>query len=204
MWSWMQSMCVCNNIHNNSNTSYINSGQLIIVRGLFAATDRWLWRRLSSIFSDDKWCVLYNIIYHAICRYIIAIYICLCIHLHRCSEGTNWASTTGAYIQQGIYTYTVGISNDSEIELLGESSPVFHIQTETGDHYYQWMVDIIIIDLTAVYMENYLVDLSAYLGQRINVSYALATVIGITEYSQNTVVQVPAGILYSMLNPLIL
>lgn len=81
---------------------------------------------------------------------------------------------------------------------------MFHIQTETGDHYYQWMVDIIIIDLTAVYMENYLVDLSAYLGQRINVSYALATVIGITEYSQNTVVQVPAGILYSMLNPLIL
>ena len=80
----------------------------------------------------------------------------------------------------------------SEVDLYGDTSVVFRIETETGDHYYQWMVDVE-IDYPVVSVVEYLLDLSAYTGQRLNVSYAFATITGISEFSADAVVQVPGN-----------
>ena len=91
--------------------------------------------------------------------------------------------------------YNVVIPMDSEFELFAVSSPVFRIETETGQYYYQWIIDVIFedADLT-VTISEYLLDLYAYTGQKLNIAYAIATDMGISEYSQHTVVQVPGNL----------
>ena len=80
----------------------------------------------------------------------------------------------------------------SEVDPYGDTSVVFRIETETGDRYYQWMVDVE-FDFPVVSVVEYLLDLSAYTGQRLNVSYAFATITGISQFSTDAVVQVPGN-----------
>lgn len=88
------------------------------------------------------------------------------------------------------HTYNAIIPIDSEIDLFALSSPVFRIETDTEQHYYHWMINVTFDDLSVSVME-YLLDLSAYVGQKLTITYAIATEMGISEYSPDVVVEMP-------------
>ena len=89
--------------------------------------------------------------------------------------------------------YSLDLPTDSEMGLFSTSSPVFRIQTESDEQYYQWMVDIeFSSSVLPVFITENLLDLSAFTGRRLSIAYAFATDMGISEYSQNVVVQVPS------------
>ena len=93
--------------------------------------------------------------------------------------------------------YSLDLPTDSEMGLFSTASPVFSIQTESNQQYYQWMVDVEfsspLLPVLSI-MEN-LLDLSAFTGRRLSIAYAFATDEGISEYSQNEVVQVPGKLM---------
>ena len=80
--------------------------------------------------------------------------------------------------------YSLDLPTDSEMGSFSTSSPVFSIQTESDEQYYQWMVDIEFSSpvLPVVFITENLLDLSAFAEQRLSIAYAFATDV---EYSQN-------------------
>ena len=80
-----------------------------------------------------------------------------------------------------------------ELELFESVHPslVFRIedQSQPGEYVYQWMVDVI-FDLPTVTIVDYILDLSSYIGQTVNVSYAFATNTGFSEYSESVEMRV--------------
>ena len=102
-------------------------------------------------------------------------------------------------IHMGIATqniYTVVISDDLELIMFSNPSLVFRIeaQSQPGDYVYQWMVDVE-FDRPTVNLMEFTLDLTLYSGQSVNVAYAFATDVGISQYSAATVIDVP-GIPY--------
>ena len=77
------------------------------------------------------------------------------------------------------------ISVPIELQMYNNPSLVFQIQTLPGEYFYQWMVDVI-FDLPEVALVQHLLDLNAFIGLTVNVSFAFATEQGISEYSQPT------------------
>ena len=82
-----------------------------------------------------------------------------------------------------------------ELGLFDTPSLVFRIedQSSPGDYVYQWMVDVQ-FDLPLVRLNPPVVDLTAYSCRTINVSYAFATTMGLSEYSTATVIDVPGTV----------
>ena len=107
-----------------------------------------------------------------------------------------------ALIRMGIATqniYTVNISDDHELIMFSNPSLVFRIeaQSQPGDYVYQWMVDVE-FDRPTVNLMEFTLDLNLYSGQRVNVAYAFATDMGLSQYSAATVIDVP-GIPYMII-----
>ena len=102
-------------------------------------------------------------------------------------------------IRMGIATqniYIVDISDDHELIMFSNPSLVFRIeaQSQPGDYVYQWMVDVE-FDRPTVNLMEFTLDLNLYSGQSVNVAYAFATDMGLSQYSAATVIDVP-GIPY--------
>ena len=85
--------------------------------------------------------------------------------------------------------YDVG--NLSKIET-DNPSLVFRIedQSQPGEYVYQWMVDVM-FDLPEITMMEYILNLNAFTGRSLNISYAFATDMGLSEYSESAIVEVP-------------
>ena len=79
---------------------------------------------------------------------------------------------------QGLYDVTI----PSEILESEYSSVVFRIETQSGEEFYQWMVDIE-YSLPDIAVVDFLLDLSVFAGQSISVSLAYATLDGFSTYS---------------------
>ena len=94
--------------------------------------------------------------------------------------------------------YAVVIPEELELFESVHPSLVFRIEdvSQPGEYVYQWMVDII-FDLPTVTMVEYILDLSSYIGQTLNVSYAFATNTSFSEYSESVEIRVSAAALVS-------
>ena len=78
-----------------------------------------------------------------------------------------------------------------ELAMFDNPSFVFRIETQTGQVFYQWMIDVE-YELPVVTVFENMLDLSAYAGQRLNIAYAYAIAgTGFTEYSETAVVEIP-------------
>ena len=88
--------------------------------------------------------------------------------------------------------YDVSIPSELEMLTSDSSSLVFRIEdsSQPGEFIYQWMVDVM-FDLPEITMVDYLLDLASYGGRSLNISYAFATDMGLSEYSESATVQVP-------------
>ena len=88
--------------------------------------------------------------------------------------------------------YDVGIPIEIELQVYDNPSLVFRIkdQSQPGEYVYQWMVDVM-FNLPEITMMEYLLDLASYSGQSINISYAFVTSMGLSEYSESAMIQVP-------------
>ena len=86
------------------------------------------------------------------------------------------------------YTYDVSILA-FELETYNDPSPVFRIETG-GETYYQWMV-ITEVESTYVTLMEYILDLFPFAGRSVSISYAFATEMGVTNYSQSVSLQLP-------------
>ena len=88
--------------------------------------------------------------------------------------------------------YNVSIPSELEMLTSDSSSVVFRIEdsSQPGEFIYQWMVDVM-FDLPEITMVEYLLDLASYSGQSLNISYAFATDMGLSEYSESAIVHVP-------------
>ena len=82
------------------------------------------------------------------------------------------------FTDQWLYDTTI----PSEILESEYSSVVFRIETQSGEDFYQWMVDIE-YSLPDIAVVVFLLDLSVFVGQSINVSLAYATLDGFSAYS---------------------
>ena len=86
------------------------------------------------------------------------------------------------------------VSLPSELEMLTSDSSSFVFQIEDssqpGEFVYQWMVDVM-FDFREVTMVEYLLDLASYSGRSLNILYAFATDMGLSEYSESATVEVP-------------
>ena len=93
----------------------------------------------------------------------------------------------------GTHTYEVTIPE--ELGLFDTPSLVFQIedQSSPGDYVYQWMVDVQ-FDRPSVNLNPPVVDLTAYSCRTVSVSYAFATTMGLSKYSQATVIDVPGTV----------
>ena len=89
--------------------------------------------------------------------------------------------------------YTVDIPDGHELMVFSNPSLVFRIETD-GDYVYQWMVDVE-FDLPTVNLMEFTLDLTLYSGQNVTVAYAFATDVGLSQYSEATVIDDP-GIPY--------
>ena len=89
------------------------------------------------------------------------------------------------------HMYTVVIPEELELFESVHPSLVFRIedQSQPGEYVYQWMVDVI-FDLPTVTMVEYTLDLSSYIGQTVNVSYAFSTNMSFSEYSESVEMRV--------------
>ena len=92
--------------------------------------------------------------------------------------------------------YTVDIPDDHELMMFSNPSLVFRIEAQSLPevYVYQWMVDVE-FDLPTVTLMEFTLDLTSYSGQNVNVAYAFATDVGLSQYSEATVIDVP-GIPY--------
>ena len=77
------------------------------------------------------------------------------------------------------------VNMPDELQIFSNPSLVFRIedQLQPGEYVYQWMVDVM-FELPTVTMMEHMLDLSSYIGQTVNVSYAFATSMGLSEYSE--------------------
>ena len=80
--------------------------------------------------------------------------------------------------------YDVDIPIEMELQVYDNPSLVFRIkdQSQPGEYVYQWMVDVV-FDLPDITMMEYLLNMSTFLGRRVNIAYAFATEQGLSEYS---------------------
>ena len=87
--------------------------------------------------------------------------------------------------------YDVFIPEELELFKSEHPSLVFRIedQSQPGEYVYQWMVDVI-FELPIVTMVEYMLDLSSYIRQTVNVSYAFATNMSFSEYSESVEIHV--------------
>ena len=87
--------------------------------------------------------------------------------------------------------YDVVIPEELELFKSEHPSLVFRIedQSQPGEYVYQWMVDVI-FELPTVTMVEYMLDLSSYIGQTVNVSYAFATSMSFSGYSESVEIRV--------------
>ena len=74
----------------------------------------------------------------------------------------------------------------AELELYNYPSVVFRIEVQPGEYIYQWMVDVSISFSSGIFIMDFLLDLSTFTGQPVQVSYAFATEDGFSEYSEAT------------------
>ena len=84
-----------------------------------------------------------------------------------------------------------------EASTFDKSSLVFRVedQSSPGDHVYQWMVNVQFNDgSNNSIAESLLVDLTPYSCRTVNVSYAIATDMGVSEYSPAAMIQVPGKV----------
>ena len=80
--------------------------------------------------------------------------------------------------------YDIGSLSEIENKVYDNPSLVFRIedQSQPGEYVYQWMVDVM-FDLPEITMMEYLLNLNTFIGRRVNISYAFATELGLSEYS---------------------
>ena len=80
--------------------------------------------------------------------------------------------------------YDISTSFESELEGYDNPSVLFRIEDHSrpGKYVYQWMVDVV-FNLPEVKMVEYLLNLNAFIGRTVNISYAFATYMGPSEYS---------------------
>ena len=92
-------------------------------------------------------------------------------------------------------TLTYEVAVPEELSRFDIPSLVFRIedQSSPGDYVYQWMVDVQ-FDRPSVNLNPPVVDLTAYSCGTVNVSYAFATTMGLSEYSTATVIDVPGTV----------
>ena len=94
-------------------------------------------------------------------------------------------------------TFVYEAAPPMEASMFDKSSLVFRVedQSSPGDHVYQWMVNVQFNDdSNNSIAESLLVDLTPYSCRTVNVSYAIATDMGMSEYSPATVIQVPGKV----------
>ena len=96
------------------------------------------------------------------------------------------------------HMYAVVIPEELEMFKSEHPSLVFRIEdmSQPGEYMYQWMVDVI-FDLPTVTVVEYTLDLSSYIGQTVNVSYAFATNASFSEYSKSVEIRVGVAALVS-------
>ena len=88
--------------------------------------------------------------------------------------------------------YDIGNLNEIETELYDNPSLLFRIEdsSQPGEYVYQWMVDVM-FDLPEITMMEYLLNLNTFTGPSLNIAYAFATDMGLSEYSESAIVEVP-------------
>ena len=86
-----------------------------------------------------------------------------------------------------------------EASMFDKSSLVFRVedQSSPGDYVYQWMVNVQFNNSKITIAESSLVDLTPYSCRTVNVSYAIASDMGMSKYSPTAVIQVPGKISYN-------
>ena len=118
--------------------------------------------------------------------------LCLCVPL---ADEDLMAPLSGPDLVRirGTLTYKVAIPE--EFSIFDTPSLVFRIedQSSPGDYVYQWMVDVQFYHYF-VSLNPSVVNLTAYSCRTINVSYAFATTMGLSEYSAATVIDVPGTV----------
>ena len=90
---------------------------------------------------------------------------------------------------QGIYD--VSIPSERDMFMEDKPSLVYRIETQPGQYVYQWKVEID-YGLPAVILTEFLLDLSAFIGTSVNVSFAYATLSGLSAYSDPTEIVSPS------------
>ena len=77
--------------------------------------------------------------------------------------------------------YDIGNLSEIENKVYDNPSLLFRIedQSQPGEYVYQWMVDVV-FDLPEITVVEYLLNL---IGHTVNIAYAFATELGLSEYS---------------------
>ena len=97
-------------------------------------------------------------------------------------------------------TYLYEAAPPMEASMFDKSSLVFRVedQSSPGDYVYQWMVNVQFNNSNNnTVAESSLVDLTPYSCRTVNVSYAIASDMGMSSYSPAAVIQVPGKISYN-------
>ena len=81
--------------------------------------------------------------------------------------------------------YDVSIPSELDPFLEDKPSLVYRIETQPGQYVYQWKVEID-FGLPVVNLTEFLIDLKPYSGTTVNVSFAYATLSGLSAYSDPT------------------
>ena len=87
-----------------------------------------------------------------------------------------------------------------EASMFDKSSLVFRVedQSSPGEYVYQWMVNVQFNNfINNTIAESFVVDLTPYSCRTVNVSYAIASDMGMSKYSPAAVIQVPGKISYN-------
>ena len=105
------------------------------------------------------------------------------------------APLSGPDLVQNNGTLTYEVAIPEELGLFDTPSLVFRIEDQSPPrgYVYQWMVDVQ-FDHSSVSLNPLVVDLTAYSCRTVNVSYAFATTMGLSEYSPATVIDVPGTV----------
>ena len=87
-----------------------------------------------------------------------------------------------------------------EASMFDKSSLVFRVEDHSspGNYVYQWMVNVQFNNSNNnTVAESFVVDLTPYSCRTVNVSYAIASDMGVSRYSPAAVIQVPGKISYN-------
>ena len=87
--------------------------------------------------------------------------------------------------------YDIGNLSEIETELYDNPSLLFQIedQSQPGEYVYQWMMDVV-FDLPEITVVEYILNLNTFTGRSLNIAYAFATDMGLSEYSESAIVDV--------------